>query len=73
MANDSSDWAKERWLRVGLTDAVGPSPANDVTRLMCADLRVLDSVKSAPGKVVPDGAGRYWMTALLSRLKRRRP
>jgi hypothetical protein len=58
MANDSSDGAKGAGgSGSGYTDGVGPSPANDVTPGGVPIFGVLDSVKSAPGRVVPSGGG----------------
>jgi len=58
MADDSSDGAKGAGgSGSGFTDGVGPSPANDVTPGGVPIFGVLDSVKSAPGKVVPSGGG----------------
>jgi hypothetical protein len=58
MANDSSDGAKGAGgSGSGFTDGVGPGPANDVTPGGVPIFGVVDSAKSAPGKVVPDGSG----------------
>jgi hypothetical protein len=58
MANDSSDGAKGAGgSGSGFTDGVGPGPANDVTPGGVPVFGVLDSAKSAPAKVVPDGSG----------------
>jgi hypothetical protein len=58
MANDSSDGPKGAGgSGSDFTDGVGPSPTNDVTPGGVPIFGVLDSVKSAPGKVVPSGGG----------------
>jgi hypothetical protein len=58
MANDSSDGPKGAGgSGSDFTKDAGPGPANDVSPGGVPVFGVLDSGKSAPGKVVPGGAG----------------
>ena len=58
MANDSSDGPKGAGgSGSDFTKDAGPGPANDVTPGGVPVFGVLDAGKSAPGKVVPGGAG----------------
>jgi hypothetical protein len=57
MANDSSDGAKGAGGSGSGFAKGGPSPSNDLTPGGVPIFGVIDSVKSAPPKVVPDGSG----------------